>query len=51
MVVYAVELHLFINPQEYLTELQTVLSSVGIEAFDLWRTFESFLKATTHMPS
>lgn len=48
IIVYAVELHLFTT----LSTIQTadVLAKLDLEAFDLWRTFESFLQLDTTMP-
>lgn len=49
MVVYSVELHLF--QSSYLIELPEILRRLELEAFELWRTFESFMQINNSMPN
>lgn len=48
VIVYSVELHLFSTKSSLQTS--DVLRKLDLEAFDLWRTFESFLNLDTTMP-
>ena len=48
MVVYASELHLFQSPQSMA--FGEMMRCLQLDAFDLWRTFESFLSFDNTMP-
>lgn len=50
MIIYATELHLFSATSVNTLSLPDCLRLLQLDAFDLWRTFESFLTFDQSMP-